>query len=595
MPFVLDSKNLIHLPFDQPPKSKKQRLEFLEFLVKLTFKTPTVALGNNRLRMITKSRLILLKTLFGVFLFSCQKEIPPSAPPNILLIVADDLGYADLGSFGGDIDTPNLDELARQGIRFSRFHASPFCATSRAMFLSGNDNHIAGMGVQGLTSPAQGYEGHLTDRIVPFPAVLQKAGYFTFMSGKWHLGLRPEDNPHHKGLEHSFVLVESSGNHYSSKGIWAENPISPYTEDGHETTWKEGEYSTDVYTDKLISYINQSQKENRPFFGFAAYTSPHWPLQVDEKYWKKYEGRYDDGYEALKVKRFESLKKAGMIAENSFLPPSHPTIKPWDSLSPEEQKKEARKMELYAGMVDNLDYNVGRLINYLKEIGQYENTLIVFMSDNGAAAEDFYYNANYGPFLQENYSDEYEDMGKVNSYISYGPQWAEAGSSPFKYYKGFTTEGGMNVPMIIAGPGVKNQESINDSFFTLLDLAPTFYELTGASYPKEWNGKPIKPLLGASLQPVLMGEKREIHDENYVFGMEHAGYAMLRKGNWKILNVDRPFQIENFSLYDLQTDLAEQIDLKEQHPEKYREMLAEWEKFTERVGVILPVPTAKKD
>lgn len=529
-----------------------------------------------------------------IFGFACSenstKEPEPTKSPNILLIVADDLGYADLGSFGGDIDTPNLDELAKRGVRFSRFHASPFCATSRAMFLTGNDNHIAGMGVQGLNADTVGYEGHLSDRIIPFPAVLQKAGYSTFMSGKWHLGLRPEDNPHQKGFEHSFVLVESSGNHYSSKGIWKKNPISPYTEDGVETTWNEGDYSTDVYTDKLISYISQSQKEERPFFGFAAYTSPHWPLQVDEKYWKKYEGRYDEGYEVLKEKRFESLKKAGMIPENAVLPPSHPRVKPWDSLSPEEQKKEARKMELYAGMVDNLDYNIGRLITHLKEIGEFDNTLIVFMSDNGAAAEDFYYSKGYGPFLQENYSDEYADMGKVNSYIAYGPQWAEAGSSPFKYYKGFTTEGGMNVPMIIAGPGVKNQETINDSFFTLLDLVPTFYELSDTSYPDEWNGKEVKPLLGASLLPVLEGETNSIHSDDYVFGMEHAGYAMLRKGNWKILNVERPFDIKNFSLHDLNSDLAEQVDLKQENPEIYTEMLLEWEKFAERVGVILPIP-----
>jgi len=533
---------------------------------------------------------------FIFLFFACNPQIKNQKipeKPNILLIVADDLGYADLGSFGGDIDTPNLDELALQGIRFSRFHAAPFCAVSRAMFLSGNNNHIAGMGVQGLNTDVVGYEGHLTDRIIPFPALLQKAGYSTFMAGKWHLGLRSEDNPHQKGFEHSFVLLESSGNHYSSKGIWEKSPISSYTEDGIETTWKEGEYSTDVYTDKLISYISQSQKENRAFFGFATYTSPHWPLQVDEKYWKKYEGRYDDGYEALKVKRFESLKKAGIIAENAVLPPSHPDIKAWDSLSPEEQKKEARKMELYAGMVDNLDYNVGRLINHLKETGQYENTLIVFMSDNGAAGEDFYNNKNYGPYLQENYSDEYAEMGKVNSYISYGPQWAEAGSSPFKYYKGFTTEGGMNSPMIIAGPGVENIGNINDSFLTLLDLAPTFFELAGVDYPNKWKGKAVKPLIGKSLIPLLSGKSNSIHDSTYVFGLEHGGYAMIRKGDWKILNIERPFLVENFQLINLKMDLAEQIDLKESYPEKYQEMLAEWESFSKEVGVVIPTPKSE--
>jgi arylsulfatase A-like enzyme len=540
----------------------------------------------------------MLASLLFVVCFSCQEEKKEvaSKQPNILLIVADDLGYADLGSFGGDIDTPNLDELARQGLRFSRFHTAPLCAVTRAMLLSGNNNHIAGMGSQQLQTQVAGYEGHLTDRIIPLPDLLRSAGYHTYMAGKWHLGDKPDDGPQAKGFEHSFSINgEGAANHYSNSGVFPETPITRYTEDGQKADWKEGDYSTDFYTDKLISYIDRHREEGKPFFTFAAYTSPHWPLQVEEKFWKKYEGRYDEGYEALKEKRFESLKKTGMIAENAVLPPSHPNIKPWDSLSPEEQKKEARKMELYAGMVDNLDYNIGRLINYLKETGQYENTLIVFMSDNGAAGEDFFYNKNYGPFIQENYSEEYDEMGKVNSYISYGPQWAEAGSSPFKYYKGFTTEGGMNTPMIISGPGLENKGNINDSFLTLLDLAPTFFEMAGVDYPNQWKGKNVKPLLGKSLIPLLSGKSNSAHDSTYVFGLEHRGYAMIRKGDWKIVNIERPFLVENFQLINLKTDLAEQIDLKEFYPEKYQEMLAEWASFSKEVGVVIPTPKKEND
>jgi len=552
-------------------------------------------LRNNRFRMITKSKLILLGILFGTSFFPLQKETPSQKPQNILLIVADDLGYADLGSFGGDIDTPHLDELANQGIRFSRFHSSPLCATSRAMFLTGNDNHIAGMGIQGRREGVEGYEGYLSERIITIPQLLQTKGYHTYMAGKWHLGAEPEHHPGKKGFEMFFITPQGGANHYTNFGILPQAPISKYYENESEVEWPEGAYSTDFYTDKLIQYIGSNAKDGKPFFSFAAYTSPHWPLQVDEKYWKKYEGRYDSGYEELKRQRFESLKKAGMIPEDAILPPSHPNVKAWDSLSPEEQKMEARKMELYAGMVDNLDYNIGRLIQYLKEIGEYENTLIVFMSDNGAAAEDFYYEDGFKELIRENHTDAFDAMGKPNSFISYGPQWAEAGSSPFKYYKGFTTEGGMNVPMIISGPGVEKKGSINDSFLTLLDLAPTFYDLAEVNYPAEWNGKSVKPLLGASLLPVLTGKQQAIHAEDYVFGMEHNGYAMLRKGNWKILNTTRPFQLDNFQLYNLSTDLAEQIDLKDQEPAKHQEMLGEWEKFTNRVGIILPTPTAKND
>ncbi len=535
-----------------------------------------------------------MKHLFLLFLLitsivSYSQSKPKQ--PNILLLVADDLGYADLGSYGGDIETPNIDKLAENGIRFSRFHTSPLCAPTRAMLLSGNDNHIAGMGRQGLDTDVFGYEGNLSDRIVTIPQVLKTAGYHTYMAGKWHLGGDKKSNPINKGFDHSFITIRGGANHYNDQGLFKETPTSLYTEDGNPVKWKNGNYSTDFYTDKLIEYIGKNKDDKQPFFAFAAYTSPHWPLQVDEKYWKKYQGRYDDGYEKLKEQRLESLKKAGMIPNHAVLPPNHKRVKPWNSLTDEEKKKESRKMELYAGMVDNLDYNIGRIIQYLKDIGEFENTLIVFMSDNGAAAEDFYHDDEYGPFIKEHFNVEYENMGKPNSFISYGPQWAEAGSSPFKYFKGLTTEGGMNTPMIISGSRVKNKNTIEDEFLTLMDLAPTFYEAAGATYPKSFNNKEVYPLRGNSILPLVSGKVNRIHDEKYVFGLEHANQAMLRKGNWKITNIDLPFLIDNFKLYNLSNDLAELHDLKDVEKEKYNELIKEWKVFSEEIKVQIPVPS----
>ena len=272
---------------------------------------------------------------------------------------------------------------------FSHFHTAPMCAPTRAMLLSGNDNHIAGMGGQGRVTKTFGYEGRLTDRIVPIPALLKEAGYHTYMAGKWHLGNQPESNPHQKGFERSFVLLPGAGNHYNNRSALGGGD-SRYTEDGDSTRWEDGRYSTDFYTDKLIAYIDQNKSDGQPFFALATYTSPHWPLQVDKKHWEKYKGRYDDGYEKLRERRLNSLKKAGIIPKETMLPPLHQSVFPWDSLSENEKHKEARKMELYAGMVDNLDYNIGRLIQYLKETGKYENTLFVFMSDNGAAYQRLY-------------------------------------------------------------------------------------------------------------------------------------------------------------------------------------------------------------
>jgi arylsulfatase A-like enzyme len=535
-----------------------------------------------------------MKVLLALFLlaFGVKDAFAQDAsrPLNILLLVADDLGYADLGCYGGDIETPNLDALAKAGLRFSRFHAAPLCAVTRAMLLSGNDNHIAGMGRQGIRTGYEGYEGYLTDRVAPMPALLREAGYHTYIAGKWHLGTKPEHNPAQKGFEHSFVMLEGAANHYNNKNLFSPDENSPYTEDGVKTDWKEGDYSTEVYTDKLISFIDRHKDDGKPFFAFAAYTSPHWPLQVPEKYEAKYRGRYDAGYEVLKKSRFESLKRAGMIPTDAVLPQSHPAILPWDSLSKAEQRKEARKMELYAGMVDNLDEHIGRLIQYLKSIGQYDNTLIVFMSDNGAAAEDFYYNENYGPHLRTLFTDAYEDMGKPVSFNSYGPQWAEAGSSPFRYYKGFTTEGGMIAPMIVSGPMVKGRGEISHAFTTLMDIAPTAYALAQVKYPSLFNNKPVHALKGASLLPLLTGANEEVHGDDYVFGMEHGGYAMIKKGEWKIVNIERPFHIENFALYNLMEGLDEQKDLKLEAPEKFKELLREWEQFYKTNKVRIPTP-----
>ena len=540
---------------------------------------------NSELR---KALLVMVLLLLSVELRSQSRD--PNQLPNILLIVADDLGYADLGCYGGDIETPNLDQIAARGVRFSRFHTSPLCAPTRAMLLSGNDNHIAGMGIQGAFQGEFGYEGHLTDRIVTIPQVLRGAGYNTYIAGKWHLGMDYEHNPVNKGFDRSFVLLRGAGNHYDDQGIFEETPVSLYTEDGKPTVWPDGVYSTDFYSSKLIQYIEGDREDERPFFAMATFTSPHWPLQVDERFWKKYQGRYDNGYEELRKQRLKTLKKAGMIPQDASLPSRHERVRPWDSLSTTEQKREARKMELYAGMVDNLDYNIGRLIDYLKDIGEYENTLIVFMSDNGAAAEDFYHNSHYGPFIRAHFNEEYERMGEPDSFISYGPQWAEAGSAPFSYFKGYTTEGGMVAPMIMSGPGVRRINEIHHGFLTLVDLAPTFYDIAGTSYPDRFLGRQTNPLKGNSLRPFLEGATGRIHDDDYVFAIEHYNSAMLRKGDWKITNTERPLDRNNFRLYDLSKDLGEQNDLKEQEPEVYAELLAEWDAYSSEVKVQVPPP-----
>lgn len=280
----------------------------------------------------------------------------------------------------------------------------------------------------------------------------------------------------------------------------------------------------------------------------------------------------------------------GLIPQDAELPQPHPRVVPWDSLSEDKQKKEARKMELYAGMINNLDHNIGRLIQHLKDTGRYDNTLIVFISDNGAAAEDFYHHEYFGSFIRDHYSNDYENMGDHDSFISYGPQWAEAGAAPFKYFKGYTTEGGINTPLIVSGSGVQETGKVSHAFTTVMDLAPTFYEMAEVTYPDTFNENEIYPLKGRSLLPVLSGKQEIIHPDNYVYAMEHRGYMQVRKSDWKLVNTTLPFNEDNFELHDLSLDIAEQVNLKDRHPEKFRELLKEWEQYRKQSRVQIPTP-----
>jgi arylsulfatase len=280
-----------------------------------------------------------------------------------------------------------------------------------------------------------------------------------------------------------------------------------------------------------------------------------------------------------------------MIPGDAVLPVLHESVIPWDSLTAEEKKKECRKMELYAGMVDNLDYNIGRLIQHLKDIGQYDNTLIVFVSDNGAAGEDFYNHPHFAAFLREHFHNDYDNMGKPTSFVSYGPPWAEAGTSPFRYFKGYTTEGGINTPMILAGPNIERHHEISDAFATIMDIAPTLYEVAHIEYPKTFQGHALYPLRGNSLMPFASKKADQIHGPEYVFGLEHDHYAMIRKGDWKITSVATPFQENSFELFLLSNDVAERHDLKFTEPEKYKEMVGEWRVFSKEMQVRLPEPS----
>ena len=311
-------------------------------------------------------------------------------------------------------------------------------------------------------------------------------------------------------------------------------------------------------------------------------------MQLPEGELDRYAGRYKQGYDQLRKKNFESLKAAGIIPPSSALPPRNETVNPWHELEPQQQRRESRKMELYAAMVSNLDNHVGRLIEYLKAKGLYDNTLIIFMSDNGAAAEDFFGDPKWGDYYeytQAHYDSAFETMGHPNSFISYGKPWAEAGSAPFQRHKGYTREGGIIAPMIIAGKGVDKRGVKSSAYLTVMDLAPTFLELAGIDYPA---GGIVQPMRGESINKFLAGDIEKVHDENYVTLHSHGGRAMIRQGKWKLTNLNPPFNEAGLELFNLEIDPGETNNLANTEADKYLEMLELWRVERKALGIVLP-------
>ena len=535
----------------------------------------------------------------GIFVCRCAPG-PPSEDdrrrPNILVILADDLGYTDLGILGSEIRTPNLDRLAREGMLLTNFLVSPTCSPTRAMLLTGVDSHLAGMGTMfGIADANQagqpGYEGVLNDRVVTFPTLLRDSGYRTYMVGKWHLGMEEHQGPHRRGFERSFALLPGGASHFNdAENLTEMDAPAPYREDGREVLLPKDFYSSDFYTDKLIEYIQGGLGTDQPFFAFAAYTSPHWPLHVPDEYLNKYQGVYDQGYDALRARRFENAKQEGLISPTAKLPARIEFERSWDSLSEEERKVSARTMEIYAAMVENLDDNIGRLIEFLRQSGQLENTFALFLPDNGPEGNPLAHIVDPDGWLERRFDNSYDNMGRINSYVYYSPGWAQAVVAPFRLFKTFPTEGGVRVPAIVRFPDQNHDGERSDSVATIKDVAPTILELAGVELPGTiFQGREIAPIEGTSMLPFLTGRSVSIHDDqNFVMGWELFGRRAIRRGPWKLTWFFEPYGRERWELFNVSTDVAESRDLSEGEVEIKQELHALWEEYVARNGVIVP-------
>jgi arylsulfatase A-like enzyme len=526
--------------------------------------------------------------------------------PNILLIVADDLGWSDLGAFGGEIATPNLDKLALQGVRFTGWHTAPTCSPTRAMLMSGVDNHEAGLGTMAeMLTPNEegkpGYEGYLNDRVASIAELLRQGGYHTMMAGKWHLGLTPERSPAARGFDRSFALLQGLGNHFGAdqNDAWGKVERATYREGRKEVPFPAGAYSTDLFTGKLLGFLAEPRAAGQPFFAYLPFSAPHWPLMAPDVDIAKYKGRYDEGYDVLAAKRLAREKQLGLVPADAK-PHAMVGVKPWTQLTAQERADGARRMEVYAAMVDHLDRAVGRVIEQLRASGELDNTLIVFTADNGPeggiidSPRKVATDAKALATLK--IDNSIGNIGHGTSYVGYGPGWAQANSAPSWLVKGYTTEGGIRTSAFITGKGVSGGRIVN-SFVHITDVAPTLLAEAGLTEPASFAGHPILPYEGKSLVPLIGGATKPVHGDDELIAWELFDGRAIRRGNWKAVYLapgSSRYLMERgngqWKLFDLSRDPGENTDLAAQQPALLKDLVDAWGRYAKAKGVVLPPP-----
>jgi len=540
---------------------------------------------------------LALTLLMGATACTDTAQSTPSRP-NVLLIVVDDLGYSDIGAFGGEIETPNLDALIGQGRQLTSMYVAPTCSPTRAMLMSGTDHHLAGLGnmaemMSPTLTPEQvnvpGYEGYLNDHIVPLPELMQAAGYRTVMAGKWHLGAVDGRRPPQRGFDRSWALMGGGAANFKQTtpmSISSSAPPPVYRDDDQIIELPDDFYSSRTFTDKMIGYLDQTKADDVPFFAYLAYTAPHLPLQAPDEFLAKYRGRYDQGYEHIAAIRLESLKQRRLIAPDTALVPMPEGVKPWSDLNEEERAYSARSMEAYAAMIEALDHEIGRLIKHLKANGQLDNTLIVFLSDNGPEGNAWDLDEDNIDWLPEHFDLSLENIGRPDSFAFQGPAWGQVSAIPFRNFKAYTHEGGIRSASFVVMPG-RIASGHGERIVTVMDIMPTILELAGIEHPGlVYQGHHVLPMKGMSMLPWLEGRAERVHNPDIPLGFELMGRNALRKGNWKIVYHHTDGK-GAWALYDIGKDPGELHDLAATHSDKLDELLIEWAQYVQHNNVVI--------
>ena len=534
-----------------------------------------------------KTVLRVLSSIAFVLCLAVSAASGQSPRPNIVLIMADDMGWSDLGCYGGEIDTPNLDALAGGGVRFTQFYNTGRCCPTRAALLTGLYSHQAGIGHMTGNDGIPSYQGFLNDRCATIAEALRPAGYATLMTGKWHVGSAPGQWPLDRGFDR-FWGTPSGGGVYFADTLKV-RPNVFFVDGDRRIEPPEDLYVTETFTTEAIEFVEESvRQDRRPFFLYLAHIAPHWPLQAKPEDIAKYRGRYDAGWDVVRDQRFDRQKKFGLLPSDIELSPRHPLARAWDDVPEADRRELAHRMEIYAAQVDCIDQNVGRLVAKLTELGQLENTLILFLSDNGCSAE-----GGPGGFSR---GEPGAAIGSALSYASAGLEWANACNTPFRKFKMDTYQGGIATPLIVHWPaailptGAQSPRLVHKPAH-VIDLMPTLLDIAGVEYPERVAGKELLPLEGRSLKPQILQDSAKDPTSNNTAASptaedrslfwEHEGNRAVRKGDWKAVAANG----EAWELYNLADDRTELRNLAATQPEKLDELVAQWRGWTERAGV----------
>jgi arylsulfatase/uncharacterized sulfatase len=510
-----------------------------------------------------------------------------SQKPNIIVILADDAAFMDFGAFGGEARTPNIDRVAAGGAMLTNYHTSPLCSPSRAMLLTGMDSHRTGVSTIEEVLPPElqgkpGYTLQLEPGVLTLADRLRAAGYRTLMSGKWHLGHGPGDLPDAHGFDRSLALDASGADNWAAKPYMPYYNEAPWFEDGKPAKMPESFYSSEMLVDRLIDYIDAGDRRS-PYFGYLAFQAVHIPVQAPKEFSDHYKGQFDQGWEAVRRARWERAKASGVVPADAPYLAMPDTLRPWASLTEEDRQKYARAMEVYSGMIEAMDHHIGRLVAHVTARGELDNTIFVITSDNGPEPSDPVHAAWMDIWMGlHGYNWDLDTMGEPDSLGFVGPEWASSISAPGSLYKFYASDGGLRVPMILAGPGIPaggRQAAL--AFVT--DITPTLLELAGVARA-DLPG--ALPMTGRSLVPLLSGTVERVYGADDTFGIEVSGNAALFRDRYKIVRNMPPVGDGAWRLYDLLADPAEANDLSQARPDLFQAMLTGYEAYVQRSGVL---------